>query len=148
MSTVSLCMIVRNEESILKKCLDSISFLADEIIITDTGSSDNTIKIAKDFTKKIKHFNWIDDFSAARNFTDQFATQDYILRWDGDWILNSESIQKLKELKAKNFYHKDLIYFDWILDFDKKTLKPIQSEPYFFCTKISLSIGNLQFIMI
>ena len=60
-------MIVKNEEKVLARCLDSIADLMDEIIIVDTGSSDNTKEIAKKYTDKIYDFAWIDDFSAARN---------------------------------------------------------------------------------
>ena len=69
MITISLCMIVKNEEKVLARCLDSIADLMDEIIIVDTGSSDNTKEIAKKYTDKIYDFAWIDDFSAARNYS-------------------------------------------------------------------------------
>ena len=62
MITISLCMIVKNEEKVLARCLDSIADLMDEIIIVDTGSSDNTKEIAKKYTDKIYDFAWIDDF--------------------------------------------------------------------------------------
>ena len=68
MLTISLCMIVKNEEKILRRCLDSIKGLMDEIIIVDTGSTDNTRKIAEQYTEKVYDFEWIHDFSAARNF--------------------------------------------------------------------------------
>ncbi|MEK6920783.1 MAG: glycosyltransferase, partial [Nanoarchaeota archaeon] len=68
MPTVSLCMIVKNEESCLERCLLSVQGLVDEIIIVDTGSDDGTIAIAQQFTDKIFHFQWSNDFSAARNF--------------------------------------------------------------------------------
>ena len=59
MITISLCMIVKNEEKVLARCLDSIADLMDEIIIVDTGSSDNTKEIAKKYTDKIYDFAWI-----------------------------------------------------------------------------------------
>ena len=68
MITISLCMIVKNEERILARCLDSVKDLVDEIIIVDTGSADATKRIAAEYTDKIYDFTWIDDFSAARNF--------------------------------------------------------------------------------
>ena len=61
-------MIVKNEEKLLARCLDSVAGLMDEIIIVDTGSSDKTKEIAARYTDKIYDFEWIDDFSAARNF--------------------------------------------------------------------------------
>ena len=68
MITISLCMIVKNEEKILARCLDSVADLMDEIIIVDTGSADRTKDIAARYTKHIYDFQWVDDFSAARNY--------------------------------------------------------------------------------
>ncbi len=78
MIEISLCMIVKNEEKVLGRCLDSIADLMDEIIIVDTGSTDRTKEIAKKYTEHIYDFEWIDDFSAARNFSFSKATKDYI----------------------------------------------------------------------
>ena len=68
MIAISLCMIVKNEEAVLDRCLDSIKDAADEIIIVDTGSSDRTKEIAREYTDKVFDFTWENDFSAARNF--------------------------------------------------------------------------------
>ena len=70
----SLCMIVKNEEAVLKDCLDSLQALMDEIIIVDTGSVDRTKEIAARFTDKVYDFVWVDDFAAARNFAFSKAT--------------------------------------------------------------------------
>ena len=77
MATVSLCMIVKNEEKVLGRCLDSAKEIADEIIIVDTGSTDRTKEIAAEYTEKIYDFEWNDDFSAARNESFRKATKDY-----------------------------------------------------------------------
>ena len=82
MITISLCMIVKNEERILKRCLDSVRDLVDEIIIVDTGSTDATKWIAAGYTDKIYDFTWNDDFSAARNFAFSKATKEYIYSAD------------------------------------------------------------------
>ena len=74
MITISLCMIVKNEEKVLARCLDSLEGLMDEIIIVDTGSTDRTKEIAAGYTDKIYDFEWVDDFSAARNFSFSKAT--------------------------------------------------------------------------
>lgn len=69
MSTISLCMIVKNEEAVLARCLDSIADLMDEIIIVDTGSTDRTREIAANYTDKIYDFKWIQRFFCCRNFS-------------------------------------------------------------------------------
>ena len=65
MVSVSLCMIVKNEEDVLERCLESAVELVDEIIIVDTGSTDRTKEIAARFTDRIYDFPWRDDFAAA-----------------------------------------------------------------------------------
>ena len=78
MITISLCMIVKNEEKLLARCLDSIADLMDEMIIVDTGSTDRTKEIAARYTDKIYDFSWIGDFAAARNFAFSKASMEYI----------------------------------------------------------------------
>ncbi|MCY6485792.1 glycosyltransferase family 2 protein [Clostridium aestuarii] len=99
MISISLCMIVKDEEKILERCLKSVGDLVDEIIIVDTGSTDNTKKTAYKFNSKVFDFKWIDDFSAARNFAFSKAAKEYILWLDADDVLLEEDRQKLKELK-------------------------------------------------
>ncbi len=95
-------MIVKNEERYLEDCLISVKDVVDEIIIVDTGSTDNTLKIAKKFNAKIFGFNWINDFSAARNYALRQCTGNFILYLDADERLLDESKPKLKEiLKAQ-----------------------------------------------
>src|SRR3989344_295540 len=97
-STLSLCMITKNEEQFLEQCLNSVKELVDEIIIVDTGSTDKTKEIASKFTDKIYDFQWCDDFSAARNESLKYATQDWILVLDADEVISKEDYQKIKEL--------------------------------------------------
>ena len=78
MATVSLCMIVKNEEKILARCLDSMAGLMDEIIIVDTGSTDATKEIAARYTDKVYDFTWVYDFAAARNFAFSLASMEYV----------------------------------------------------------------------
>ena len=81
MISVSLCMIVKNEEDVLERCLKSVAGLVDEIIIVDTGSTDRTREIATHFTNQIFDFPWQDDFSAARNEAFSHASMDYCMCW-------------------------------------------------------------------
>lgn len=97
---ISLCMIVKNEDDVLKRCIDSVKDVVDEIIIVDTGSTDNTIKEAESLGAKIYNFQWVNDFGKARNYAFSKATKDYILWLDADDILNPKDIESFKSLKA------------------------------------------------
>jgi glycosyltransferase involved in cell wall biosynthesis len=100
MVSISLCLIVRNEEDVLARCLDSVKGIADEIIVVDTGSTDETKSIASSYTDNVYDFEWIDDFAAARNFAFDKATSEYILWLDADDIFLELDQIKLLELKA------------------------------------------------
>lgn len=67
MASISLCMIVRDEEAVLGRCLESVAPAVDEIIVVDTGSMDGTKAVAAAYTDRIFDFAWVDDFAAARN---------------------------------------------------------------------------------
>lgn len=99
MITISLCMIVKNEEDTLARCLDTIRDIVDEINIVDTGSTDRTKEIAKQYTDRIFDFQWNDSFADARNESFQYATKDYILYLDADDVLLEKDREKLKALK-------------------------------------------------
>lgn len=94
-------MIVRDEEGTLARCLDSVKDIVDEIIIVDTGSIDKTKEIAKKYTSNIYDFEWIDDFSAARNYSFSKATKDFIMWMDADDVILEKDRINLKELKEK-----------------------------------------------
>jgi glycosyltransferase involved in cell wall biosynthesis/thioredoxin-like negative regulator of GroEL len=84
MPRLSVCLIVRNEERHLDRCLESVRGLADEIVVVDTGSTDRTIDIARAHGARIVTIEWRDDFSLARNFSVEQATGDWILCLDAD----------------------------------------------------------------
>ena len=96
--TLSLCMIVKNEEHFLPKCLDSVKGYVDEIIIVDTGSTDTTVKIAEKYNAKIYHHPWENSFSKARNYSLKYATGDWILILDADEEIDKEDAHRLKEV--------------------------------------------------
>lgn len=103
-STISLCMIVRDEEDNLPRCLDSVKDLLDEIIIVDTGSKDKTVEIAKSYGAKVYYFEWCDDFSAARNEALKYATKEWIFVMDADEYIDEENKSKIKNLLQSPAY--------------------------------------------
>ena len=99
MITITGCLIVKNEEKVLARCLESLKDIVDEIIIIDTGSIDKTKEIAKLYTNKIYDFSWVNDFSAARNFSFSKATMDYIYVADADEMIDDDNRKKFLDLK-------------------------------------------------
>ena len=118
MVTISLCMIVKNEEEVIGRCLESVKNLVDEINIVDTGSTDNTKKIVEPFTDRIFDFQWIDNFAAARNFSFQQATKEYILWLDADDVFSAEEQEKFKVLKESLTNDIDAVSMNYYLSFD------------------------------
>lgn len=108
-------MIVKNEEAVLGRCLESISGIVDEIIVVDTGSSDGTKRIARKFTKNIYDFKWVDDFSKARNFSFSKATKEYILWLDADDVVSEGDRNKLVELKKTLAQDTDIVMMTYEL---------------------------------
>lgn len=92
-------MIVKNEENVLARCLNSCKNLFDEIVIVDTGSTDKTKQIAKNFTEKVYDFKWQDDFSLARNFAFSKASCDYIMWLDADDVMPKTTLSSLLAIK-------------------------------------------------
>lgn len=120
MITISLCMIVKNEQENLSRCLECIKDIMDEIIIVDTGSTDQTKEIARTYTTKVYDFIWENDFSAARNYSFSKATQQYIMWLDADDILLDEDIKKLIRLKEIMNDSSDVVIMKYNLTFDNK----------------------------
>ena len=100
--TISLCMIVKNEEKFLPACLESVNGHVDEIIIVDTGSTDSTVEIAKRYNAKIYHHAWENSFSKARNYSLKYATCEWILILDADEEVNKKDARKLREVIKDN----------------------------------------------
>ncbi len=100
MVTISLCMIVKNEEANIERCLKSLQGLMDEMIIVDTGSTDRTVEIARSFGAKVYDFEWTGDFSEARNFSFSKASCDYIYTADADEELDEDNRERFAKLKS------------------------------------------------
>ncbi|GED57130.1 glycosyltransferase [Brevibacillus formosus] len=116
--SISLCIIVKNEEDALERCLSTVADLVDEIIIVDTGSTDRTKEIASNYGCTIYDFEWIDDFSAARNYAFSKATCPYILWLDADDILLEKDRQLFRELKLTLNYSIDSVTMNYNLSVD------------------------------
>lgn len=101
---ISACLIVKNEEKVIESCLKSLKNYIDEIIVVDTGSTDKTKDIVKKYTSNLFDFEWVDDFSAARNFSLSKATGDFILIIDADEILeNGNVLRTFIETQEESF---------------------------------------------
>ena len=98
MDTLSICIIAKNEEKNLLKCLESIKAIADEVILVDTGSVDNTISIAEKYDAKVIKFPWQNNFSSARNKALEMASKDWILYLDCDEALDSSQTHEIKKV--------------------------------------------------
>ncbi len=118
MVTISLCMIVRNEEEVLARCLDSVHDLVDEIVIVDTGSTDQTKEIAGRYTDRIFDYEWTDHFADARNYSFSFATKDYVMWLDADDYFRDKDREKLKKLKEELDQEVDSVVMEYHLAFD------------------------------
>lgn len=107
---LSVCLISKNEENNIGKCLEGIKSIADEIIVVDTGSSDNTINIAKSFEAKVIEHEWKNDFSEARNVSLDAANSQWILFLDCDEEITKDNGLKIKKLiknsKKEGYYFK------------------------------------------
>lgn len=127
MVTISLCMIVKNEEAVLARCLSSIAPAVDEVIVVDTGSSDRTKEIARAFTDKVYDFAWVDDFSAARNCAYDHATMDYQMWLDADDVMPEGERDKLIALKETLPREVDMVTMKYHTHFDENGLPVMTS---------------------
>lgn len=128
MATISLCMIVKNEEAVLTRCLDSIADLMDEIIIVDTGSTDRTKELAAKYTNKIYDFKWTSDFSAARNFSFSKATMEYIYTADADEILDDINRERFLRLKSALLPELEIVQMKYVTETEFDTVLNAQKE--------------------
>ena len=98
--TLSVCMIVKDEEEVLGRCLMSIQGVWEELIVVDTGSKDKTKEIASAFGAKVYDFAWCDHFAKARNFSFSMAREELVMWLDADDVLTEEDCAKLQRLKS------------------------------------------------
>lgn len=110
-SKISVCLIVKNEEKNIERCLESIIDLSEEIIVVDTGSTDNTIPLAKSYGAKVIEYTWNNDFSDARNKSLEYATKDWILFLDADECLSPDSINLMDNILSNHLNDKFKGYY-------------------------------------
>lgn len=120
MITISVCMIVKNEEDVLDRALSSIKGIADEIIIVDTGSTDYTKQIAKKYTDQVYDFVWCNDFSKARNYSFSKATKDYCMWLDADDVVLDKDKEDLLALKHSLSPDVSVVMMKYNTGFDKE----------------------------
>lgn len=101
MQPISVCIITRNEEKHIEECCKHLVPYGFEIVIADTGSTDRTVELAGKYTDRIYHFDWCDDFSAAKNFVMQKASHDWILSIDSDEYIESCDMDALQDCMKK-----------------------------------------------
>ena len=111
MPKISACVIVKNEEANLPQWLRCVKSLADEWIVVDTGSEDNTINIAKEAGAKVYSFSWCNDFSAAKNYALSQASYEWIVFLDADEYFSPSDIPKIKAKIKKKHHDKMLVGF-------------------------------------
>lgn len=115
--TLSVCLIVKDEQDVIGRCLNCASKFADEIIVVDTGSTDSTVAEAKKFTDNVYFFKWRDDFSAARNYAFEKATCGLIMWLDADDTVTDENCEKIVKLK-NSFKGYDMAFLPYAAAFD------------------------------
>ena len=128
MISISLCMIVKNEEKLLKRCLDSYRPVCDEIVIVDTGSTDRTKEIAAGYTDLIYDYPWNNDFAAARNFAFSKANCDYIFSADADEVLDEENRRQFLNLKQVLVPEIDIVQMIYVNSKSHNTVYNFEEE--------------------
>jgi len=165
---LSICMIVKNEEKNLRRCLDSLPLIHRnwcELVIVDTGSTDNTMNIAFEYTEKVYQHPWRNSFSEARNHSIRHAVSPWIMIMDADEQLCQESLYKIENLllsknaverptifaNVRNFYNKECTLYHELLqpriflndgEFRYEGVvhnRPIHKAPYAFCPQITIN---------
>ena len=112
---ISQCMIVKNEEKNIEKALSWGKGVVSEQIVVDTGSTDRTVELAEKMGAKVYHFEWIDDFSAAKNFAISKAKYEWIALLDADEYFSEEDAKKLLfYIRQLNDSKYDIIATAWV----------------------------------
>jgi glycosyltransferase involved in cell wall biosynthesis len=125
---ITVCMIIKDEEAVLDRCLQSLTPYVDEIIIVDTGSIDSSKEIALKYTKHVYDFKWVNNFSAARNESLKYATSQFILVLDADEYMDEGNLSSLRDILSKEKPKKDTLYQLTVVSLKERN-KPSTEEP-------------------
>ncbi len=128
MTPISVCIIAKNEEENIEECLQKLSPYGFEIIVTDTGSTDRTKEIAAKYATKVLDFQWINDFSAARNFAASHASNQWILSLDCDEYITDINLPEILTLIR--------LYPEYAGCLEIKNAMPSGGEQGFYTTKL------------
>ena len=137
---LSLCMIVKNEERELPLCVNCVKPVLDEIVVVDTGSTDNTKEVARQLGARVFDFVWVDDFSAARNESILRATGDYILWLDADDRVDPPEMEKLDLLKQNFPWKKNRAYYLKV-----NSQSPVDGETHFYQLRVFPNVAGARF---
>lgn len=128
MITISVCMIVKNEEKNLDRCLGSLTGIADEIIVVDTGSTDGTKDVAYKYTDKVCDYTWNGNFADARNYAFSMATCDYIYSADADEELDDLNQDRFRQLKRAMLPEIDVVQMYYCNQLENNTIYSFDRE--------------------
>lgn len=141
--SISLCMITKNEENNIAECIRSVKNLVSEVIVVDTGSTDRTVEIARSLGARVEFFEWVDDFSAARNESIKYATCDWILVLDADDRVLPADINRIKS--AVTLAPAEIFLITYIIkhyDADGKVYTNTSSAARLFKNHLGLTYHN------
>ena len=118
---LSACVIVKNEEKNIARCINSYIDIVDEIIVVDTGSTDKTVEIANKMGAKVFYFEWVNDFAKAKNYALSKATGDWIIFLDADEYFDAEKSKNIPNLIKKYGKDRTKILGCTLVNIDEKT---------------------------
>lgn len=141
---ISACYIVKNNSAELKISLGSLKKFVDEIVVVDTGSTDDTVKVAKKFGAKIFYYNWNDDFSAPRNLALKKCSGDWIIFLDADEFFSTETAKNISFVveRAEEFKQNAVQVF--LINIDKDNGNAVQGTDY--VVRIMKNQKNLHYV--